>query len=154
MSIMDICGYYFLRIYCKIFNVNNIVFKLFDEKVFNMGKKINNHFELKDVCRSAGLWYVGSFMSEFLEKRDEWENPDTKEEFIKYMFREYGAASDNDISGTRTRVNCIIRIIESNLVIDALNMVLQANDNKLGCDESKVNAQWTLDAIASGELKL
>lgn len=118
-----------------------------------MSKKINNYFELKNVCRSAGLWYVGSFMYEFLEKRDEWQSSDTKEEFIKYMFKEYGAG-DNDISGTRIRVNCIIRIIESGYVVDALNMVLQANDDKLGCAESKINAQWTLDAINSCKLKL
>ena len=118
-----------------------------------MSKKIENYFELKDVCHSANLWYVGSFMHEFLRKREDWENPDTKNQFVEYMFKNYGGG-DNDISGTRTRVNAIIRIIESDYVIDALNMVLQANDNKLGCDESKVNAQWTLDAIASGELKL
>ena len=118
-----------------------------------MGKKINNFFELKDVCRSAGLWYVGSFMSEFLEHRQQWENRDTKEDFVKYMHKEYGGC-DSDISGTRTRVNCIIRIIESGFVVDALNMVLQANDNKLGCDESKINAQETLNDIEEGRYVL
>ena len=29
-------------------------------------KPITNHFELKDVCRSAGLWYVGSFISNLI----------------------------------------------------------------------------------------
>ena len=118
-----------------------------------MGKKINNYFELKDVCRSAGLWYIGSFMSEFLENRDKWQNKETKENFVKYMYEEYGCC-DSDISGTRTRVNCIIRIIESGFVVDALNMVLQANDNKLGCDEAKVNAQDTLDDIKDGRFSL
>ncbi|MBR4049555.1 MAG: hypothetical protein IKK09_03580 [Clostridia bacterium] len=115
-----------------------------------MGKQIENFFELKDVCRSAGLWYVGSFMSEFLDKRDWWENKETKERFIAYMHNEYEGI-DSDVSGTRTRVNCVIRIIESGYVKDALNLVLQANDEKLGCVESKVNAQMVLDAFESGE---
>ena len=118
-----------------------------------MSKKIESYSQLIDVCRSAGLWYVGSYMIEFLVKRKEWENPETKNDFVKYMFDEYGGA-DNDISGTRTRVNCVIRIIESGYVVDALNLVLQANDNKLGCDQSKINAKLTLDAISKGKLKL
>ena len=115
-----------------------------------MSKKIKNYFELKDVCRSAGLWYIGSFMMEFLDNREMWENKDTKQQFIAYMHNKY-EGTDRDFLGTRTRVNCIIRIIESGYVKDALKLVLQANDNKLGCDESKINAQFLLDAFERGE---
>ena len=69
------------------------------------------------------------------------------------MHTEYSGI-DNDISGTRTRINCIIRIIESGYVRDALNMVIEANDNKLGCSQSKINAQATLDAIDTEIIKL
>lgn len=116
-----------------------------------MSKPINNHFELKDVCRSAGLWYVGSFMLEFLMQRERWENPDTKNDFVRFMFEEFGVG-DSDISGTRTRVNAMIRIIESRKVEDAMQLVIDADDIKLGCDESKVNAQIVLDKLNSGEL--
>lgn len=118
-----------------------------------MSKRIENYFQLVDVCRSAGLWYVGSYMGEFLRQKEKWTNPETKSSFIEYMYREYGAG-DNDISGTRTRVNCVIRIVESGYVIEALNMVLAANDSKLGCYQSKINAQATLDAIEAGKLRL
>ena len=114
-----------------------------------MSKKICSYLELKDVCRSAGLWYVGSFMSEFLQNRESWLNADTKAQFIAYMYKNYGV-SDSDITGTRTRVNCIIRIIESNMVEEALNMVLDADDRKLGCSESKINAKETLMEINKG----
>ena len=117
-----------------------------------MAKKIEGYAKLIDVCRSAGLWYVGSYIGEFL-RNDKWRNPETKDEFIEYMYREYGAG-DSDISGTITRVNCLIRIVESGYVIDALNMVLEANDKKLGCNQSKINAQATLDLIKNGKLKL
>ena len=115
-----------------------------------MGKKINNHFELKDVCRSAALWYVGSFMLEHIMRQDEWSNPETKEQFIKHMYNEYEGI-DDDISGTRTRVNCMIRIIESGLVEDAMQLVLDANIQKLGIPEAKENAQAVLDGLKSGK---
>ena len=115
-----------------------------------MSKKIK---DLKAVCRSAGLWYVGSFMEEFLRHREKWENEETKNEFVEYMYNEYGGA-DKDIYETRTRVNCVIRIIESGLVLEALKMVLEANDNKLGCYQSKINAESTINKIKNGILKL
>ena len=116
-----------------------------------MSKPIQNHFELKVVCRNAGLWYVGSFMLEFIKLKELWSNPDTKSNFIQYMFNEYSGI-DDDISGTTTRVNAMIRIIESRKVEDALRLVLDSNDSKLGCVESKVNAKVTLDLLASKKL--
>lgn len=116
-----------------------------------MSKKISNYFELKYVCRSAGLWFVGSFMGEFLSKRGMWSDSEMKPEFIGYMWREFMNGIDSDITGTRTRVNCVIRIIESKMVKDALGLVLEANDEKLDCPESKINAQETLDNIKTGK---
>jgi len=117
-----------------------------------MGKLIESYADLVRLCKTAGLWYVGSFMMEFLDHRDEWSDPEKKNDFIKYMFDEYGAG-DTDISGTTTRVNAMIRIVESRKVVEALQLVLDSNDKKLGCDESKINAQFCLDLIAKGEIK-
>lgn len=108
---------------------------------------------MRRVCRSVGLSYVGSFMGEFLDHREVWSNPDSKEKFIAYMYNSYDAW-DNDVSGTRTRVNCIIRIIESNMVEDALDLVLKANENKIGCLESKLNARFVLDGLKNGTYTL
>jgi hypothetical protein len=47
-----------------------------------------------------------------------------------------------------------IRIIESGLVIKAMEVVLAANDKKVGCDESKNNAQYLLDKINKREIIL
>ena len=114
-------------------------------------KPITNHFELKDVCRNAVLWYVGSFMGEFIKRRAEWQDETKKAAFIQSMFEEYEGI-DKDISGTTTRVNAMIRIIESDKVVDAMHLVLDANDKKLGCHQSKINAQAVLDLIAEGKL--
>lgn len=116
-----------------------------------MSKPITNHFELKDVCRSAGLWYVGSFMIEFLKRKDEWMDETKKPAFIESLYNEYQGIDDK-ISGTTTRVNAMIRIIESNKVEDAMHLVLDADERKLGCPESKVNAKAVLDLLAEGKL--
>lgn len=39
-------------------------------------KKIKDYFELKDVCRKANSYFVGSFMLEMIMRRKEWENTD------------------------------------------------------------------------------
>lgn len=116
-----------------------------------MSKKIENHFELKNVCRSAGLWYAGSFMLEFLKRKAEWQDADRKQEFIKSLYLEYPGI-DDDISGTTTRANAMIRIIESDKVKDAMQLVLEANEKKLGCMESKTNAKVVLDMLDNGTL--
>lgn len=51
----------------------------------------------------------------------------------------------------RNKINIALRIIESDLVYEAMEYVLNTNDKKLGCSESKVNAQFLLDRLASGE---
>ena len=110
-----------------------------------MSKIIKNYSELTRVCKSAGLWYVGSFMSEFLDKRELWSNPDKKGEFIHYMISEYDVGDSE--SSAITRINCVIRIVESNMVENALKMVLECNDKKLGCPDAKINAQLSLNEI-------
>ena len=117
-----------------------------------MSKLITNQTELVEVCRSAAYWYVGSYMLEFLMWREQWENPDTKPAFIQYMFAEYGGG-DNNISGTRTRVNAMIRIIESRKVEEALELVLNTDDRKLGCAQAKINARETLMRLRNGQIK-
>ena len=117
-------------------------------------KPIEIYFELIEVCRKATSYFVGSFMMEMILRRKEWENPKTKNDFITAFHQEYFAWEDNaTIDRTRNRVNCIIRIIESKKVEDALQYVLGANDLKIGISQVKINAQYTLDLIKSGKLK-
>ena len=115
-----------------------------------MGKTIKDYSELCKVCKSVGLWYVGSFMIEFIDKKHLWENPETKHQFITYMSSEYDFG--DSLSGTRTRINGMIRIVESRMVEKALEMVIEANEIKLGCEESKVNAKYCLELLESGKL--
>ena len=119
-----------------------------------MSKEIKNHFELKDICRKATSYFVGSFTLELIMRRKEWENPKTKTQFIKDFHQEYFDWDNNwTIERTRNRVNCVIRIIESHRVEDALRYVLYSNDLKMDIPEAKKCAQDTLELIESGKLK-
>ncbi len=94
-------------------------------------KKIKNYFELKDVCRKATSYFVGSFMCEMIKRREEWENPATKTKFVQNFHNEYFTwDSECKIDRTRRSINCVIRIIESRMVEDALEYVINANDKK------------------------
>ena len=119
---------------------------------FVMSKIIKNYSELVKVCRSAGLWYVGTFMSEFLAKRELWSDSERKGQFIHYMLSNYNVG--DSAGGAITRMNCVIRIIESKMVKEALQMVLDCNDKKIGSTASKDDAQRCLDEIQQGIYKL
>lgn len=117
-------------------------------------KPIKNHFELKEVCRKATSYFVGSFMLEMIMRRSEWENPATKNAFIQDMFDEYYAWDErSSLDQIRNRVNCVIRIIESGLVEDALQYVIDSNPLKMEIPAAREAAEITLDKIKSGELQ-
>ena len=95
-------------------------------------KKIKDYFELKDVCRKANSYFVGSFMLEMIMRRKEWENLETKTFFIESFHKEYFAWDENcKIERARNRVNAVIRIIESGMVEDALQYVIDSNNRKM-----------------------
>lgn len=119
-----------------------------------MSKEIANHFELIDICRKASSYFVGSFTLELIKRRSEWENPETKTKFIESFYQEYFAWDENITADkVRNKVNCVIRIIESHRVEDALQYVIDSNDLKMDIPQAKINAQETLKLIQSGKLE-
>lgn len=116
-------------------------------------KPIKNHFELKDVCGKATSYFVGSFMLELIHRRNEWENPATKTAFVEDFHKEYFSWDNNcPIDRTRNRINCVIRIIHSKMVEDALQYVIDSNNKKMDIPEARENAKATLDLLKSGKL--
>lgn len=116
-------------------------------------KILNGYEDMKWAIEKAGAWFIGSFMVEFVDSYMEFQNKNSKTKFIEHFMEEYDVVTD-DINQLRNRINLAIRIIESGMVEDAMEFVLNTNDEKLGCDESKVNAQFMLDRLKSGESKL
>ena len=114
---------------------------------------LNGYDDMKWAIEKAGAWFIGSFMCEFVDSYEEFQDKNRKTKFIEYFMKEYDVVTD-DMNQLRNRINLAIRIIESSMVEDAMEFVLNTNDEKLGCDESKVNAQFMLDRLKSGESKL
>ena len=116
-------------------------------------KEITSYKELMEIYRKATAYFIGSFTMEIIKRREEWENPATKTAFIESFHKEYFAWDENwSISRTRNRVNCVIRIIKSHRVEEALELVINSDDMKMGIIEAKINAQATLEYIKSGKL--
>lgn len=109
--------------------------------------------DMQWAIQKAGAWFIGSFMLELVDNYEKFQNKADKDAFIDYFFKEYDIVTD-DRHQLCNRINLAIRIIESGMVEAAMKFVLQTNDTKLGCEESKVNAQYLLDCLKSGESKL
>ena len=111
---------------------------------------LNNYEDMKDVIESAGAWFIGSFMMEFVDNYEKFQDKKTKTEYIEYFLKEYDVVT-SDFQQLRNRINVAIRIIESGIVEKAMEYVLERNDNNMYCSESKVNAQYLLDCLKSGK---
>ena len=113
-------------------------------------KPLNNYEDMKDAIESAGAWFIGSFMLEFVDNYEKFQDKKTKTEYIEYFMKEYDSVT-TDFNQLRNRINLAIRIIESGMVEQAMEYVLNCNDNNMDCKESKVNAQYLLDCLKSRE---
>ena len=111
---------------------------------------LNGYEDLQEAIKSAGAWFIGSFMMEFVDNYEKFQDKKTKTEYIEYFMKEYDVVT-TDLNQLRNRINLAIRIIESGMVEQAMEYVLNCNDNNMDCQESKTNAQYLLDCLKSGE---
>lgn len=108
--------------------------------------------ELDRKIKTAGAWYVGAFMSEFIDHYYEYcDDPEEKAKFIEYMYENYDGC--NSFDTIKTKCYAIMAIVEEHKVVEALERVLECNDKKI-IEEAKENAQWLLDEIKSGNVIL
>lgn len=114
---------------------------------------LNIFSDMKDAIESAGAWFIGSFMLEFVDNYEKFQDKKTKTEHIEYFLKEYDVVM-TDINQLRNRINLAIRIIESGIVESAMEYVINCNDNNMDCEESKVNARYLLECLKNGEIIL
>lgn len=110
--------------------------------------------EMLEKIQSAGAWFVGAFMGEFLVRYDDY-NKDTASRvaFINYMHWEYGENLGYTFDSTKTKCYALMSIIRGGRVMDALEHVINCNEKKVSEDATD-NAAAAIDAIAKGILKL
>lgn len=97
-----------------------------------MLKSLNGYEDMEWAIQKAGAWFIGSFMMEFVENYEKFQDAVTKEAFIDKFFKEYDVIT-TDRQQLVNRMNLAIRIIESGMVRDAMQYVLNTNDKKLPC---------------------
>ncbi|MDK2918996.1 MAG: hypothetical protein PWQ37_1729 [Candidatus Petromonas sp.] len=99
-----------------------------------------------DDIKSAGGWFVGKYAGLIFEKYDQLKSDRVyKTEFIKQLFRESGRDSKRE--GTRTRVNALMRIIEREEIIKALEYVIESDNINRSDQEAVQIAKQTLQNL-------
>ena len=109
---------------------------------------INNQSELEEVIRSAGMWFIGTFMMEFVDSFECFGTKDKKNQFMDYFYNDHFAGSGTK-KELQEKVNAAIRIIESGLVKEAMEYVM----NEAGSD-GKDGAKLLLKSLADGSVVL
>ena len=114
---------------------------------------INNQSELEEVIRSAGMWFIGTFMMEFVDSFECFATKDKKNQFMDYFYNDYA-----ERLGTKkealAKVNSALRIIESGLVKEAMEYVMGACEGSECEAEAKTAAKELLESLASGAVEL
>ncbi len=113
---------------------------------------LNTYQDMKEAIESAGAWFIGSYMIEFVDNYEKFQDKETKRAFLNYFMNEYDVTTD--FNQLRNRVNIAIRIIESGMVEKAMEYVISRSDRNMKCEESKVNARFLLECLKNGQSKL
>ena len=110
--------------------------------------------EMLDKIHSAGAWFVGVFMGEFVNRYDDY-NKDTasRASFINYIHKEYGEKLGYSYDSTKTKSYALMSIIREGRVVDALEHVINCNEKKVP-EDAVDNAMEVIDAIVKGNIKL
>jgi len=104
--------------------------------------------------RSAGLWFVGMYMEAFLLRINELRDDLLKTKLVEEIYNNGENTFDKNIGGTRTRVNCLAKIIEAGRVEEALKIVIDSDRVKKENPDAFYCAKDLLRRIQSGEFKV
>ena len=102
--------------------------------------------QLAAAIEDAGTSFIGMYMAEFIESFECFDTKDKKNQYMDYFYNDCftGQGTKKDLQG---KINTAIRIIESGLVLEAMEYVIRAD----GCeDEAKNAAKALLESLASG----
>lgn len=117
-------------------------------------KKQISEKQFINAYRSAGLWFVALYMEAFLLRIDELKDNVLKTNLIEEIYNNGENAFDKEINGTRTRVNSLLRIIESGRVIEALEVAVGSISLIRNFPSAVDTAMNLIESIKKGEIKI
>ena len=106
------------------------------------------------IINTAGAGFTGVLMGEFLVRYPEYQ-ADTANRiaFIQYIHQEYGVNLDYTYDTTKTKCYALMSIIESRKVPDALEYIVQCNEQRIGKEPIEA-AMKLADAIILNKIRL
>ena len=114
---------------------------------------LKNERDLKDAIRTATVGFVGCFMGNIIHDFDKLQDKKSKANYIHELYQECDSWARDEYD-MRNKINILIRIVESDMVVPALEYVLKANNRKLNIPEIKENARIVLACLETGKLAL
>ena len=102
--------------------------------------------QLAAAIEDAGAAFIGLHMAEFVESFECFDTKDKKNQYMDFFYNDCftGQGTKKDL---QSKINTAIRIIESGLVLEAMEYVVSADD----CvDEAKDATRALLENLASG----
>lgn len=108
--------------------------------------KISNK-QFVNAYRSAGLWFVVIYMEPAILRIEELRNLESKNKFIEEMY-------DNNIGATRTRVNCLLKIIKSGRIKEVLQIATNSTRLNNKYPEAIIKAGILLEKIKNNEIDI
>ena len=103
---------------------------------------------------TAGAWFVGVFMGEFLLHYPELQkNTANRIAFIQYIHQEYGVNLDYTYDTTKTKCYALMNIIENHKALDALEYIIQCNEQRIGKEPIEASMELA-DAIIHNKIQL
>ncbi|MBR6584093.1 MAG: hypothetical protein IKK69_00230 [Firmicutes bacterium] len=106
--------------------------------------------QLAAAIEDAGAGFIGLYMAEFIESFECFDTKDKKNQYMDYFYNDCftGQGTKKDL---QSKINTAIRIIESGLVLEAMEYVISADD----CEgEAKDAARMLMENLASGAIAL
>ncbi|MGL5646246.1 MAG: hypothetical protein ACRDDY_00210 [Clostridium sp.] len=83
--------------------------------------------QFKRAYQSAGVGFICEHVKFFLENKVRLEDRDEKRKIIEDIFKR---SNDRYITGTRTRVNALLKIVQADRVKDGLHDILKSKRAK------------------------
>ena len=112
------------------------------------------YMQMVRKINTAGAWFVGVFMEEFLLRYPEFQADSANRiAFIQYIHREYGVNLDYTYDTTKTKCYALMSIIESHQVPEALEHIIQCNEQRIGKEPIEA-AMELADAIIHNKIQL
>lgn len=102
--------------------------------------------QLAAAIEDAGTSFIGMYMTEFIESFDCFDTKDKKNQYMDFFYNDCftDQGTKKDLQG---KINTAIRIIESGLVLEAMEYVISADDC---AGEAKDAARALLESLESG----